>query len=350
MKEFSDIHMQQFDGAQSKLSRSEMHAAADIFTGGVRQLLEKHTTYVDLFKSISGETHRVELEMPLEDGSVEFKVEKTTGPQISDSAEISIKVRNEEGRMLPLTHKYYTDNTGDVPQVLREDKDFGVLLVGSNLDTEAQIDPVTGETVQRFVDPNIHSVMLERLLVYERNRALGKDMGTNDQPVSSDEVRSVLEVVEQAEPLFYSGQDLQTLITTRARVANRMPPYAEKTAVKGAEAFGRYIDNFLGDNTVFEEVDSADDHLWIVRVEKKRDTVGEVNHSLICRWTEIPDDIHMGRTTEISLRTQEGKLYGTIERDSTTAQETGLVNLQDVPMSNLEAGNVRNFLRTRTWE
>ncbi|HEY5442702.1 MAG TPA: hypothetical protein VIJ68_04135 [Candidatus Saccharimonadales bacterium] len=206
---------QEFDGSQPELTSAEKLEAATLFKSGVQDVFLKH---IDRVERLDGEValypydySALSLSTVLEDGTRLSFTAKSFDTETDPPYELEVS----EGVSFdkPYRHvRYSLDPEGD--EVRRFDMNHQPLpeatqrALGSlsSSSTITQRGVIIDEDGAKRIDPEEFEEAKEGMLfIWDdefKRRDVERQLGVNDQPVSPEEVRTLLGLLEQAEPEF----------------------------------------------------------------------------------------------------------------------------------------------------
>lgn len=344
-----EIDMQQFDGTQPDVPRSERVAVTERFDGGIESLLSTHEDFIDTSIYPEGGIKR---NLTLLSDGVQFDIFKT-----NSQSEIRVNGSLPDGKRSLVYHTYSADEEGTVRRL---DMDLGAIVHGDTVPGVQVTNLETGKVMYKPTDSEaIVETVADRARVFHANRPLARQLGVNEQPVTLREIDSVLEVAEGAEVPPVSGRELDRM--TQELFRQDMTPEEEareagvvfddavrRTLVRESEAV-----SLTDKGQSLGEVTSYPNGTW--RVEVTYDTASDENGSPFvgAQWTS---DQPAGTYGKITLRygLEDGQFI--VSREHVSEERLGPHAVQSnrnyfmMPAGIEEARVVRNFLRTRTLE
>ena len=204
---------QEFDGSQPELTSAEKIEAAALFKSGMQDVFLKH---IDRVRRLNGEIalypydySELPLRLILDDGTRLNFTAKSFDTETDDPYTLDISENQSFDK--PYRHsRYSVDASGDGVrrfdmnhQPLSGDtrKALGKL---SSSSTFVQRGVVVNEDGARRIDPEEVEATKEKLLFTWddefKRRDVERQLGVNDQPVGPEEVKTLLGLLERAEP------------------------------------------------------------------------------------------------------------------------------------------------------
>lgn len=206
---------QDFDGTQPELTEAQKLEAAALFKSGVQDVFLKHIERVKRQNGVVAlypyDYSEIRLRTLLDDGTrLDFDVKSF---DTETETPFSLDVSENQSFNTPYRHSRYSlDPTGD--EVRRFDMNHQPLDMGtrkalgklSSSSTIVRNGVIISEDGVKRIDPEEFEATKEQLLFTWddefKRRDLERQLGFNDQPVSPEEVRTLLAFLEKAEPVF----------------------------------------------------------------------------------------------------------------------------------------------------
>lgn len=205
---------QDFDGTQPELTEAQKLEAAALFKSGIQDVFLKH---IDRVKRLNGEValypydySELRLRAMLDDGTrLDFDVKSF---DTETETPFSLDVSENQSYDTPYRHSRYSlDPTGD--EVRRFDMNHQPLGMGTrkalgklSSSTFSQNGVVVNENGAKRIDTEEFEATKEKLLFTWddefKRRDVERQLGFNDQPVSPEEVRTLLGLLEKADSIF----------------------------------------------------------------------------------------------------------------------------------------------------